>query len=323
MRKSFGVSSTDAFSMFVAQWLYQNKDLEGALENVGSKAKVLLSFMGFDRGKDKIFFVVPCVHFGPFGNLGGSEFPYLIAKELDKKYGSNTFVFHGTVTHDLDPVCSGELKNVLNTCEKCIKEAKYESATIALRAGKEEECNADVLEINDCFFAGLSRAPNTTEDINFGLGLAMMNEAEKNARIAIVVDQHNAETGEITTFEPGSKIGFNYMEAIKQALTRKKVKKNKLMVGISKRAVDLPFIGSAGIKVAMFSSEPEYVLILLDANGVTPEFHQQIVSEIKKLGNEYKKNWTASVYTTDTHEINRSEERRVGKECRSRWSPYH
>ena len=26
---------------------------------------------------------------------------------------------------------------------------------------------------------------------------------------------------------------------------------------------------------------------------------------------------------TDFHELHRSEERRVGKECRSRWSPYH
>src|SRR5260221_503364 len=26
---------------------------------------------------------------------------------------------------------------------------------------------------------------------------------------------------------------------------------------------------------------------------------------------------------TDTHTATRSEERRVGKECRSRWSPYH
>src|SRR5256885_16847982 len=25
----------------------------------------------------------------------------------------------------------------------------------------------------------------------------------------------------------------------------------------------------------------------------------------------------------EAHEVNRSEERRVGKECRSRWSPYH
>ena len=32
----------------------------------------------------------------------------------------------------------------------------------------------------------------------------------------------------------------------------------------------------------------------------------------------------AEVYCSDTHVQNRrSEERRVGKECRSRWSPYH
>ena len=27
--------------------------------------------------------------------------------------------------------------------------------------------------------------------------------------------------------------------------------------------------------------------------------------------------------TTETEPVQRSEERRVGKECRSRWSPYH
>src|SRR5260370_22632621 len=30
-----------------------------------------------------------------------------------------------------------------------------------------------------------------------------------------------------------------------------------------------------------------------------------------------------SLMTAPTHGVNRSEERRVGKECRSRWSPYH
>src|ERR1019366_6881245 len=35
---------------------------------------------------------------------------------------------------------------------------------------------------------------------------------------------------------------------------------------------------------------------------------------------EMKHEWSASDHT---NEQNRSEERRVGKECRSRWSPYH
>src|SRR5258708_39756689 len=32
---------------------------------------------------------------------------------------------------------------------------------------------------------------------------------------------------------------------------------------------------------------------------------------------------TATDFPTDEHHVIRSEERRVGKECRSRWSPYH
>ena len=31
----------------------------------------------------------------------------------------------------------------------------------------------------------------------------------------------------------------------------------------------------------------------------------------------------SSALAADYSDVNRSEERRVGKECRSRWSPYH
>ena len=42
--------------------------------------------------------------------------------------------------------------------------------------------------------------------------------------------------------------------------------------------------------------------------------------EISSVIKEQIKNYTAKLETTD---VGRSEERRVGKECRSRWSPYH
>src|SRR5256886_13594606 len=39
----------------------------------------------------------------------------------------------------------------------------------------------------------------------------------------------------------------------------------------------------------------------------------------------YKVNWQSVLYVGygDIRDVTRSEERRVGKECRSRWSPYH
>ena len=302
MKKNFGVSSTDAFTYIISQWLYHNRDLEKAFSDVGTKAKTLVSIIGFKREKDNIFFIVPCVHFGPFGNLGGSEFSHLIAQELDKKHNSQSLVFHGTVTHDLNPVSTSQLPNITNALEECIQNADYKNAKVSLLVGKKEECSAEAIRINNTVFVGLSRAPEVTEDINFGLGLSMMYEAEKNAETAIIVDQHNAETGEVTTFEPGDPVGYRYLAAIAESLS-KKSKEEKLRIGISIRNTTNTgngSLGKAGIKIAVLSCVPEYVIILLDSNGVTPVFREKIVTEVRKLGKEC----IVGVYTTDTHQIN-------------------
>ena len=46
---------------------------------------------------------------------------------------------------------------------------------------------------------------------------------------------------------------------------------------------------------------------------------------LQQVENEERTGDTVKVYKSQVLDINkrRSEERRVGKECRSRWSPYH
>src|SRR5258708_38064046 len=58
--------------------------------------------------------------------------------------------------------------------------------------------------------------------------------------------------------------------------------------------------------------------------GKNPELTASMVQRAEHAG------YSALVVTLDTHslgwrerDLHRSEERRVGKECRSRWSPYH
>ena len=41
------------------------------------------------------------------------------------------------------------------------------------------------------------------------------------------------------------------------------------------------------------------------------------------LKDNIKREWWRSMVVTRGDVVGRSEERRVGKECRSRWSPYH
>jgi putative membrane protein len=303
MKKNFGLSSTDAMSYFFSQWLYHNKDLEKAFEQVGEPAKTLVSLMGFKRKDDTVFFMTPYVHYGPFGNLGGSEFSYLLAKEMDAKYKSKTFVFHGTVTHDLNPVASSEMGKILDAVDASVKNADYGKAKVSLSSARSKECQAQALVINDDALVGLSRAPYLTEDINFGLGLALMYQAEKNVRNAMVVDQHNAETGDVTSFEPGSDVGFNYLKAVDSVFSEKS-KDRPLKLGVALRQVDSDVLGKAGVKIAVFSSSPEYVIVLIDSNGITPEFRDEIERQVKDMGKEMKRDFEVGVCTTDTHQTN-------------------
>lgn len=303
MKKNIGLSSTDAISLLSSQWLYHNKDMEKVFQQVGEDAKVPVAIMGFKRRAGTIFFVTPYIHYGPFGNLGGSEFSYLLAAEMDKRHNSRTFVFHGTVTHDLNPVASSELDKIMDAVDSAVAGAAYLNAKVSISIGKENECIAQALRIGESAMIGLSRAPQLTEDINLGLGLSLMATAEKHVVRAMVIDQHNAETGEITSFEPGSPVGFGYMRAIEDALKQKSTAR-PLKVGAAFRMVDSDVVGKAGIKVAVFSSSPEYVIVIIDSNGVTPEFRDRIEKEVKALGKKIGRAFSVGVFTTDTHQIN-------------------
>ena len=55
---------------------------------------------------------------------------------------------------------------------------------------------------------------------------------------------------------------------------------------------------------------------------------QQNFPDIYRIGMQGVNSWPDAIYATlymtvISFIIGRSEERRVGKECRSRWSPYH
>lgn len=303
MKKNLGLSSTDAISFLFSQWLYHNKDVEKVFEQVGEDVKTLLCVSGFKRKDDTVFFVTPYVHFGPFGNLGGSEFSHLIADEIDSKRKSKTFVFHGTVTHDLNPVATKEMGRIIREFDSALQDAAFKDAKVSITIGRKDECAAQALRINDSAFIGLSRAPHVTEDINFGLGMALMLEAEKHVSQAMVVDQHNAETGDITSFEPGSVVGYRYLHAIRDAL-RKAPKGNPLKIGVSFKSAKSAVIGKAGIKAALISSSPQYALVLIDSNGVTPSFKERIEGEIRAAGESIGRQFVAGVFTTDTHQTN-------------------
>lgn len=306
MKKNLGVKSTDALSLFFSQWLYHNKDMEKTFEKVGEVAKTLVSVIGFKRQNDEILLVTPYVHFGPFGNLGGSEFSYLICDAISSRFGAKSLVFHGSVTHDLNPVSTSQMDVILDSIDSMRKNSKYSQSDTSLVVGSFEEAKSYLLKVGNSSLVSVSRAPHTTEDINFGLGLSLINLAKKNFDSVMLVDQHNSETGEITSFEPGSVIGYNYHMAIEDSLKKAQKSKNcPLKVGYSESGVlKSSSIGSAGIKVVSISTDPISVIILIDSNGVSPQFKDQLDRSALDAAKSLNLSVVPMLCTTDTHQLN-------------------
>jgi len=303
MKKNLGVSSMDALSMFLSQWLYGEKDLEEVFDEIGEDAETLV-WIGRFSGRGEALFVVPYIHFGPFGNLGGSEFTHTISNALSQGGKRNVFVFHGTVTHDFNPVSSEEAIKVLSACNRALAKLRAAPAKLSHNVCRVGSVRASSMRIGDSAFLSYTRAPLTTEDINFGLGLALMEKAKKYVKDACVVDEHNAETGDISSVEVGSPIGFELLDATEKLLSSP-CKQAPFLFASAEEKPRIATLGSNGLKLALFAQGKKLTALLLaDSNSVTPDFRESLLSLMSGIGKEHGYSCNPEVMSTDTHQIN-------------------
>ena len=64
---------------------------------------------------------------------------------------------------------------------------------------------------------------------------------------------------------------------------------------------------------------PKQAVILIGHGGLPSDIPKEVVEDFMKIHKQRIRTGTPIT----PKEKERSEERRVGKECRSRWSPYH
>ena len=310
MKRNFGVSMTDAASMFLAQWFEGSPKLEAMLDGIGENVDTLVGVLAFRaNGKPVAVFISPHIHYGPFGSLGGSEFPRLIAERVEKETGFPAFVLHGCATHDFDPSSASELEKFMPPILSAINDGSYAPAKGFVAVGKAGTAKVTCLSSNGVLFAPLSRAPRTTEDVDFSVGLAIRNFALANgASEAIIADAHNAETGEITRFESGNPVTFEYMDSVADALKQGGTARGaRICLGVAAdplapaAAGQRAPVGGAGLKVAVFDvGGTRLAYAVFDANGVTPDFRRELIDAIRVNGvDEFE------VLTTDVHSVNK------------------
>jgi len=302
LKRNLGLKSQDVLSGFSSQWLYGEKDLEETFDEIGESVTTYVGLAQFKTKQGTLQWVVPYVHFGPFGNLGGSQFSSQMIKDLAQP-GVDNFVFHATCTHDFDPVSSNQIRPLVTAARSIASKLKPTLAHYDLRTAQNGSSRCHLLDVNRCSLMAFSRAPLSTEDVNFAIGCSLMNQADAVSRESMVFDCHNAETGDVDYVEPGSDISFEMTDALSAAL-KMRSRALPLWVGWARQSsLEIGGVGDGGIMVTCLSSPRSGPIfyILLDSNGITTEARERLLTSVRS---RFPKLRFAEVLTTDTHQLN-------------------
>ncbi|MFH1246795.1 MAG: DUF2070 family protein [Candidatus Micrarchaeota archaeon] len=302
-KRNFGISTIDTITMFFAQWVSGNKGLEDILASNSETITTQVGVVTFKHGKNiKATFLVPQLHYGPIGNLGGSEFPALLSTSLAKATSAPVFVFKGTANHDFNPVYSSDVKKIETASLQGISESgKSQTNNAAFIEGRKGYSHVYGFDVNNVAFLTLSRQPQNCEDIHQALGRSLHNKVLScGYKEAILVDRHHCKV-DGSLIEIGSKEYVDYEKAIGEEMHRSP---GKIAMGVSQSTHAFKMedgIGGGGLKTAVFQiGKHKACFVVVDANNCLPEFRKAIV---EAAGKKHKFDFI-DVFTTDSHAVN-------------------
>lgn len=305
MKKAFSISGTKVFSLFISQWINDSKDLEKEFERVGIFMETYIDVLFFKNNKGKCLVTIPQVHFGPFGNLGGSDYPNLMSK-IFERHVDCSIVMHGACTHDQNPSSSYRIDEVTTPILSLIsKESEnIKKSKVGFIKSEYAKTISSHLFFEDSLLSSFSRFPETTEDIDFGLGLLLREKGKKYREKCFIADQHNSDTGKITQFLLGSNEASEYiysMDNLKGKMNNLKLENAKFNFG----KIYKPYFTNAGIShngIGMFCfvmKNYSVLYVVIDSNSINNDIKMAIEDKLKADFDE------VLINTTDSHSLNK------------------
>lgn len=302
MRKNFDVSAFDLFRYFLDHFHTGNPHGESIMEPFAEPVQAKVGLIAFRRagGGVKAAIVVPALHPGPVGELGGGDMPGKIAERV--KGAEHVLVPHGAATHDLNPISTREVDRVGRAVQEALAGLTFEAG------GSRFAAEAEGVRVGSQFFGRgalltYTSWPEPIDDVSFGVGQA----AELSARVAgaaeaVFVDCHNSLT-------PGAGAVFNatarsdrILELAEQATRAAGAQRvPSLRVGVAQvrgfRREE--GVGKQGVQAVVVEAGGQRVAyVLWDGNNMLPEVTQHIAKAIEGRVDRFQ------VMTTDNHSVN-------------------
>ncbi len=314
-RSSLGVSVLDFVGGFVGHLAEGSQELETFFEEIGEEALVPITVCSIRRpgGEEKARFVLPMVHPGPMGDIGGGNLPMRIAETTD----GLAFPPHATAGHDFNLVTGREVDTICETAESAYQRIEYtDTATPGVRI---EDGSATLTghAIGDDALAMATFSPGFADDVSYAVGLSAMAEARASGLDSVLLaDAHNCNDGlegeDLGHVVPGDERSFDLIEgagSLGEHLAR--AEQHPLRVGVAHDETDWDpedGIGPLGIRAAVFESgDHRTAYVLVDGNNMDPGLRERLVDAIEGVD-------LAEVATSDNHVVNTVEaENQVGQ----------
>ena len=312
-RESLGVSVLDFLQGFVGHIAEGSRELEDFFEQLGEKAVVPVTVLAVRRpdGTETARWVLPMIHPGPMGEIGGGNLPLRVAEETE----GLGFPPHATAGHDFNLVTEREVGRLLTAADRASEKLGYTAE--ATRSVRTESGEASVVgqAFGDGALLVSTFAPGFADDVEYGVGLSAAAEARTSGISDVMLaDAHNSNNGldgpDLGHVTPGSSRSFDMISAAGEAGDRlATAPRDDLAVGVGH--VETQWdpeegVGPLGVRVMVTEVDDQRTAyVLVDGNNMEPGLRGEILDTLDVD--------EAEVLTTDTHIVNTVEaENQVG-----------
>ncbi|NHX37061.1 MULTISPECIES: DUF2070 family protein [Halolamina] len=316
-RRSMGVSMLDFLRGFIGHVAEGTRELEDFFEQLGEEAIVPVTVLAFrtDDGAEKARFVLPMIHPGPMGEIGGGNLPERVAETAE----GLAFPPHATAGHDFNLVTEREVERLIDAADRAHQRIEYgddATGSVRVQAGDAkllgQAFGGDGLLVN-------TFSPEFADDVEYGVGLTAREGARTNGlEDVLLVDAHNCNNGldgpDLGHVTPGSPRSFDMINAAEAAGTRLgDADEAPLSLGTAWEETEWEpqeGIGPLGIRAAVVEvGGQETAYVLADGNNMEPWLRNRTVDELLETVD------AAEVMTTDTHIVNTVEaDNQIGAE---------
>lgn len=173
---------------FISSWTESKSgNIEDMFEARAHEETVSTRVLRLVSASGQTVLVLPEVHPGPFGEVGGSNLPYA----LFSRFGGRALVMHGVSGHSLNIPSKREVDRYLSGLDGLDRKESGKTASEPVQV-KKNNATATAFAFNRTVLVMLSLAPKGMEDLPEQVREELESHASRHGFSLLVADCHNA-----------------------------------------------------------------------------------------------------------------------------------